>query len=59
VERAEVDLESGVARVFTRGDLPWEALQTAVQGKVILSGLRGLLSRVPLVGRRNPGGRIE
>lgn len=58
VERAEAGLESGVVRVFARGDVAPEELERAVQGKVILSGLRGLLSRVPFAGKRDQGGRI-
>ena len=45
VDRAEVDLASGEARVEISAEVTGEELVEAVQGKVILSWARGVLAR--------------
>ncbi len=45
VDRAEVDLESGEAKVDVSGEVSAEELVEVVQGKVILSWARGVLAR--------------
>ncbi len=45
VDRAEVDLASGEAKVDVSGEVSAEELVEAVQGKVILSWARGVLAR--------------
>ncbi len=56
VQEATVDLETGVVTVRTEAGVVAEATitATAVEGKVILSWARGLLARVPFLGRRQP-----
>ena len=52
VKRATVDLKTGVATVETAGDVRDDELVRAVEGRVVLHRLRGILSRAPFVGRR-------
>ncbi|MDO8617234.1 MAG: heavy metal-associated domain-containing protein [Dehalococcoidia bacterium] len=55
VTSARVDLETGAATVEGWGDASEEGAMRAVQGTVLLHRLRGILSRVPLLGL--PAGR--
>ena len=56
VTAATVDLETGAATAEGRGNAGEQAAISAVQGTVVLRSLRGILSRVPLLGL--PAGRL-
>lgn len=51
VEAADVDLQTGTATLRVGAGLAAEEAVEAVQGKVILSWARGLLARLPFLGR--------
>ncbi len=46
-----VSVGTGEAVVETDGSTPYEVMERAVHGQVILSWLRWLLARLPLLGR--------
>ncbi len=54
VEGADVDLKTGKATVRADAGLTAEEAIEAVQDKVILSWARGILARIPFLGRRQP-----
>lgn len=54
VTRVSVDLDKGEASLEVEGTAPLEAMESAVRGQVILSRARGVLARVPFLGRGTP-----
>jgi len=54
VQAARVDLDTGEVLVATETDADTGDMAQAVEGLVILAWARGLLARIPFLGRRQP-----
>ncbi len=54
VREAKVDLDTGEVLVQTAADADTGGMAQAVERLVILAWARGLLARIPFLGRRQP-----